>query len=160
MAEKDSELSKLKRAVESLTLEKQALQNDAMELSDRQMELVSANRMLANELQQQQHGLGSAAPQDDSQLSRELSGAFQGPAIGRGGRASREGEAGADGAKARPKKGKPANMIELAQYEEVVAELAHRKLEIAFGQVCFSGASVIQCLVALVPLCVCHALAR
>jgi hypothetical protein len=153
LSEKEAELGKLQRANEGLRLEKQALQNDAMQLSDRQMQLTSANRMLANELQEQQRGLGTVDIEDqasettdgDAALSLERGGSV-GSSTATGGigsktlkpkRSAMEGKGKTRAVGARGK-GKRLNVIDIRDYEEVVAELAHRKLEIACGQVCAS----------------------
>ena len=71
-------MSKLAKLVDTLRLEKQALQDDAMHLSDRQMQLSHANRMLANELHEQQRGTGLAGGDSGSFFSGGASGELNG----------------------------------------------------------------------------------
>lgn len=71
-------------------------------------------------------------------LPRASSGAYASSAIGRG--SLRNGEGGGAAAPADPRavlarqKAKRHNVVDIRDYEDVVAELAHRKLEIAFGK--------------------------
>ena len=50
VAEGDTELHKLRKASEQLKREKEALQNDALQLTERTMSLEHANRMLTKEV--------------------------------------------------------------------------------------------------------------
>lgn len=50
------ELHKLRKASEQLKREKEALQNDALQLTERTMELEHANRMLTNEMNEKKAG--------------------------------------------------------------------------------------------------------
>ena len=50
VAEGDTELHKLRKASEQLKREKEALQNDALQLTERTMPLEHANRMLTKEV--------------------------------------------------------------------------------------------------------------
>jgi hypothetical protein len=168
LSEKEAEVSKLAHLVDSLRAEKSALQDDAMHLSDRQMQLSHANRMLANELQEQQRGTGRAvatgagasyslfdgASSFNSQVDTprdDVSGGVAGRSDGicRGGShgSGDDGGVRANGVTAAAERArahaevlgrqrKPArhNVVDLREYEDVVAELAHRKLEIAFGK--------------------------
>jgi hypothetical protein len=164
LSEKEAELLKLQTTTESLRSEKAALQNDALTLSDRQMQLAHANRMLTNELQEQTRGLGvatSGSGYDSGPADAELSdlssplpepstepapppsahrknGAVVGgkPGIGSKGGKGRGGSAREVLAKAKAKR---YSVIDICEYEDVVGELAHRKLEIAFARVCFSA---------------------
>lgn len=56
VAEGDMELHKLRKASEQLKREKEALQNDALQLTERTMELEHANRMLTNEVNEKKAG--------------------------------------------------------------------------------------------------------
>lgn len=76
VAEGDTELHKLRKASEQLKREKEALQNDALQLTERTMELEHANRMLTNEVNEKKaaraksaaDGLSSPPPADGAQL--------------------------------------------------------------------------------------------
>lgn len=158
LSEKEAELSKIQRTIETLRSEKQALEDDAINLSDRQMQLSHANRMLANELQEQQRGFGTNeydSSTSDLSLPSALAAAADvaqppPPANGTVANGKAKGGIGSKGgsdwdpvaagagvpadvlARARARR---HNVIDIREYEDVVAELAHRKLEIAFGRV-------------------------
>jgi hypothetical protein len=177
LSEKEAELLKVQTTNDTLRSEKDALQNDALALSDRQMQLAHANRMLTNELQQQQRGLGMASNGKDSpaELS-ELSSPLPEPSAGpqpppsarhqekngadvadaggnkRQGIGSKGGKATAGTGSAnevlRKAKAK-RHVVDIREYEDVVGELAHRKVEIAFARVCVQPLLLQVCLLCL-----------
>lgn len=110
------ELHNLRKSSEQVKREKVALQNDALHLTERTMELEHANRMLTNEVSEKK--AGRAKSMRDS-WSLDGGGLSPMPST-------------ADDGTTKSKKPK---VVDVADYEKVVAELAELKLEFALGQV-------------------------